>query len=100
LGRRAGGTNRATQNGMALVNHQEIYLAVFLCIMCPFKILTFFDSNPTNYYTFYLAKFAADTSAAVTLWFSTNDCRRNPTFQFSVAGVPGSNMPSKLRPIL
>src|SRR5262245_20012087 len=46
------------------------------------------DSNPSSSSTFYVAKFAADTSAAVTL-DSPRIVAGGSQLQFNVAGVPG-----------
>jgi hypothetical protein len=82
------GTNFEVQTGMALVNNQEIYLAGYFFRQVSFDSFNLFDSNPTNIYSFYLAKFAADTTAAVTLGLPQLNAG-GTQLQFSVAGVPG-----------
>jgi hypothetical protein len=83
-----GGTNFAMPYGMSLVDHQEIYLAGQFKPYASFGRFNLFDSNPTGSGAFYVAKFAADTSASVTLG-SPQIVAGGSQVQFSVAGVPG-----------
>src|SRR5262249_21156159 len=63
-----GGTNLASPYGMALVDQHEIYLAGKFGPYPSFGQFNLLDSNPTpGPGAFYVAKFAADTSAAVIL---------------------------------
>lgn len=83
-----GGTNFAMPYGMALVDHHEIYLAGQFKPYASFGPFNLLDSNPTGSGTFYVAKFAGDTSAAVTLG-PPQLVASGTAVQFSVAGVPG-----------
>jgi hypothetical protein len=83
-----GGTNVATPWGMTLVDHHEIYLAGKFMSSASFGQFNLLDSNPTGSGAFYLAKIAADTTAAVTLG-SPRIVATGTQVQFSVAGVPG-----------
>ena len=85
-----GGTNVATPWGLALVNHHEIYLAGQFKPYASFGQFNLLDSNPTGSGAFYVAKFAADTSAAVTLG-PPQIVAGGTQVQFSVVGVPGFN---------
>jgi len=76
--------------GLALVDHHEIYLAGQFKPYASFGHFNLLDSNPTGSGAFYVAKFAADTSATVTLG-SPQIVAGGTQAQFSVAGVPGYN---------
>jgi len=82
-----GGTNVAAPRGLALVDHHEMYLAGQFHTYASFGQFNLVDSNPTGD-AFYVAKFAADTSAAVVLG-SPQIVAGGSQVQFSVAGVPG-----------
>jgi hypothetical protein len=84
----SGGTNLAMPSGMALVDHREIYMAGQFRPYASFGQFNLLDSNPTGPGAFYVAKFAADTSAAVTLGFP-QIVATGTQVQFNVAGVPG-----------
>jgi len=83
-----GGTNFAMASGMTMVDHHEIYLAGQFKPFASFGRFNLFDSNPTGSGAFYLAKFAADTTAAVMLG-SPQIVAGGTQVQFNVAGVPG-----------
>lgn len=83
-----GGTNYAPPYAMSLVNHQEIYLAGKFYYNATFGKFSLFDSNPMGPGDFYVAKFAADTTAVVTLG-SPQAFAGGSQIQFDVAGVPG-----------
>jgi len=83
-----GGTNVATPWGLALADHHEIYLAGQFKPYASFGQFNLLDSNPTGSGAFYVAKFAADTSAAVVLG-PPQIVAGGTKVQFSVAGVPG-----------
>jgi hypothetical protein len=83
-----GGTNFAMPYGMALVDHHEIYLAGQFKSHASFGQFNLADSNPIGSGAFYVAKFAADTSSAVTLG-PPQIVAGGTQVQFSVAGVPG-----------
>jgi hypothetical protein len=85
-----GGTNFAMPSGMALVNHREIYLAGQFKPYASFGQFNLLDSNPTGSGAFYVAKFAADTSAAVVLG-PPQIVAGGSQVQFSVVGAPGFN---------
>src|SRR5689334_14618343 len=75
---------------MALVDHHAIYLAGQFKPYASFRQFNLLDSNPTGSGAFYVAKFAADTSAAVTLG-TPQIVAGGTQVQFGVAGVPGYN---------
>jgi hypothetical protein len=83
-----GGTNVATPWGLALVDHREIYLAGQFMARASFGQFNLLDSNPTGSGAFYVAKFAADTVAAVVLG-PPQIVAGGTQVQFSVSGVPG-----------
>jgi hypothetical protein len=83
-----GGTNFAMPYGIALVDYHQIYLAGQFKPYASFGQFNLFDSNPTGSGAFYVAKFAADTSAIVTLG-PPQIVAGGTQLQFSVAGVPG-----------
>lgn len=83
-----GGTNLAMPSGMVLVDHREIYLAGQFRAHASFGQFNLLDSNLTGSGAFYVAKFAADSSALVTLGFP-QIVADGTQVQFSVAGVPG-----------
>jgi hypothetical protein len=75
-------------SGMVTVDHREIYLAGQFKPYASLGRFNLFDSNPTGSGAIYVAKFAADTSAAVALG-SPEIVAGGTQVQFSVAGVPG-----------
>ena len=83
-----GGTNYAPPYAMSLVNHQEIYLAGKFYYKATFGKSSLIDSNPMGPGDFYVAKFAADTTAVITLG-SPQWIAGGSQIQFNVTGVPG-----------
>lgn len=83
-----GGTNIAIPWGLELVDHHEIYLAGQFRSFASFGQFKLIDTNPTGSGAFYVAKFAADTSATVTLGLPQL-VAGGTQIQFSVAGVAG-----------